>query len=254
MAALTGAIALPASAASLYSTGFEAPTFSLGALNGQGGWVSADTTATVENTVVYAGAQAVSARGTDFTYYPYGPITPTAPITVSMAFETTDTGLVFSNFVVGDSPGFAGITAGLALENNGEIYAVSPGFPVIGTYAPGTWIDLSMTLNYATQTYSISLDGSRVASGLAFCGGWEHSNHCDQNNITQFGVVEFDPHGLKNGEDYVDNVSVSSAPEPAAWALMLAGFAAVGAALRPRRRHSIRASRAGDVPRPASLG
>ncbi len=55
LAALIGAIALPASAASLYSTGFEAPTFSLGALNGQGGWVSADPTAAVENTVVYAG-------------------------------------------------------------------------------------------------------------------------------------------------------------------------------------------------------
>ncbi len=123
----------------------------------------------------------------------------------------------------------------------GNFYAITPGFPEFGAYTPGAWFDLSMTLNYATQTYSISLNGTRVASDLAFCGGWESSPYCDGRRVTQFGVVEFDPHYLKSGADYVDNVSVSSVPEPAAWALMLAGFAGVGGALRLRPGRSRRA-------------
>lgn len=42
-----------------YTTGFEGPTYSAGNLNGQDNWVVSDGTATVQNTVAQAGAQAV---------------------------------------------------------------------------------------------------------------------------------------------------------------------------------------------------
>ena len=38
------------------------------------------------------------------------------------------------------------------------------------------------------------------------------------------------------GYIWIDNVSLSAAPEPAAWAMMVAGFGLVGGALRSARR------------------
>ncbi|GAB4317923.1 MAG: hypothetical protein Kow0059_11080 [Candidatus Sumerlaeia bacterium] len=59
--ALTAALPLCLSAQQTlpYTTGFEAPTYSAGSLNGQDNWIVTDGTATVQNTVVQAGSQAV---------------------------------------------------------------------------------------------------------------------------------------------------------------------------------------------------
>ena len=46
----------------------------------------------------------------------------------------------------------------------------------------------------------------------------------------QFRSQEFNPSGVA-----LDNVAISLVPEPAAWALLIAGFAMTGAALRSRR-------------------
>ena len=46
----------------------------------------------------------------------------------------------------------------------------------------------------------------------------------------QFRSQEFNPSGIA-----LDNVAISLVPEPAAWAMLIAGFAMTGAALRGRR-------------------
>jgi hypothetical protein len=42
--------------------------------------------------------------------------------------------------------------------------------------------------------------------------------------------------GGGNGGVFLDNISVSAVPEPAAWALMLSGFFGLGAMVRASRR------------------
>jgi hypothetical protein len=244
------AFALPAASATvLYSTGFEAPTFSLGALNGQGGWVvdpfaaPADAAqVVVENTVTYKGGQAVEvpymAASGDLPYYAVGPIVPTDPIVVSMAINYANIGGTPALFAVTTSPGFD-ITAGVRLYSNGNINALTAGssFPAIGTYNPGTWVDVSMTLNYATQTYSVSADGVLLATNLAFCGDMPDSNDCAGSQTSQFGDVEFFAGRPKQSiPAYLDDVSISSIPEPASWSLFIAGVGLAGAALRRNRR------------------
>jgi hypothetical protein len=62
--ALAGAVSNDCQAAStILTTGFEAPTFTTGNLQGQGGWVSAGagtSTAVVQNSIVNSGSQAVT--------------------------------------------------------------------------------------------------------------------------------------------------------------------------------------------------
>jgi len=49
-------------------------------------------------------------------------------------------------------------------------------------------------------------------------------------------VALFDTNGIASGNDFaVDNILVSTAPEPATWAMMIMGFGAAGAAMRRRR-------------------
>jgi hypothetical protein len=79
------AFALPASATVLYSTNFASPTFTTGALAGQGGWGVYDFSngsAEVQNTVTDGGEPAVDIDSAA-AYYLYGPITPTGVITIS---------------------------------------------------------------------------------------------------------------------------------------------------------------------------
>jgi hypothetical protein len=51
----------------VYQTGFESPTYSLGALNGQDGWFDMPSQAAVENTTVFAGGQAAGFNATGLT-------------------------------------------------------------------------------------------------------------------------------------------------------------------------------------------
>lgn len=58
-------------------------------------------------------------------------------------------------------------------------------------------------------------------------------------NLTANGSLQvglFDTTGVASGNDFaVDNIRVTSVPEPMTWALMIMGFAGVGATLRRRR-------------------
>lgn len=58
-----------------------------------------------------------------------------------------------------------------------------------------------------------------------------------QNFVGQAGstLVEFDFQHIRPGAFFLDDVSVTVVPEPTTWALMIAGFAMAGGALRARR-------------------
>jgi hypothetical protein len=244
LAAMAAAIALPASATVLYSTNFASPSFSTGALAGQAGWGVVSTQpneVTVQDTVTDGGEPAVNLGQSAATvYYQYGPLTPTDPIVVSMDIDE-------------DAPGFSGLTfavissAGVfddnpnddraaGVEINGGLRAIPTSSATLAPLSTGVWYDLSMTLDYATQTYDIAVDGSIVATNIPFCGYESDSATCTGAQASQFEGVEVWTAGVKSGAVYFGDVSIVELPEPSAWTMMLAGFAFAGLCLRSRRR------------------
>jgi hypothetical protein len=97
-----------------------------------------------------------------------------------------------------------------------------------------TWHDVDLLFNFAAQTYTISLDGTVLASNLAFCGD---SGPCAGAPVTEGQFLSFfDSFGATGANDIgaIDNISLSSvAPEPATFGL--AGFALLAGALLLRR-------------------
>ena len=96
-----------------------------------------------------------------------------------------------------------------------------------------------MTLDYATQTYSVSIDGSVIASGLSFCGN-NSLTMCNGAEVTSMGWDLFDTFGGGNDLGAMDNFAIASIPEPSTWAMMLLGFAGLGFAGYRASRRSVR--------------
>ena len=58
----------------------------------------------------------------------------------------------------------------------------------------------------------------------------------------QFSFVDQGPSNQQG--NLLDNVAVTSVPEPATWAVMLVGFGAIGASMRNNNRRKLAASAA----------
>jgi hypothetical protein len=242
------ALSLPASATVLYSTNFASPTFTTGTLADQDGWsvfpAPDNSTPTVQDTVTDNGEPAVDLGSRGAAYYLYGPVTPTGLITISMDIDYASAN-TSSTFV------FGAISSANVLSSNdfskdfaaGIIYGTGGlhPLPLTSKYASplsiNTWHDLSMTLDYATQTYDVTIDGNLLASDVPFCGYEPDSNHCTGVEASQFeGIEVVQTNGLKSGAIYFGDVSISEVPEPTTWTLMIAGVALTGLALRRRNR------------------
>ncbi|HWF01797.1 MAG TPA: PEP-CTERM sorting domain-containing protein [Caulobacteraceae bacterium] len=252
---------LPANAQTvLYSTGFE-QGYAPGPLSGQGGWTVAQvyplatdysSNVLVQGALANAGSQAV-----EFTfpssdtgaYYTFTPFVPTAPITVSAEINYQLEGTNGFRFLVDSGPGSSDITAGVSFwgpdGDRGEpvrliAYSSQTGYPaegvVLGIYPSATWLDVSMTLNYATQTYNVSVNGVLAGSNIAFCGVVTFDDDCTATSLAPFSEIDVLEYPPRAGEVYLDDVSVTEAPEPGVWSLMITGVGLVGASLRLRRR------------------
>jgi hypothetical protein len=86
---------------------------------------------------------------------------------------------------------------------------------------------------------SIPLDINSVVATQPSANGWTHVT--GNFTITQPGgfirLGLSDTNAAADGNDFgVDNLRLASAPEPAAWALMIMGFGAAGAMVRRRTR------------------
>lgn len=100
--------------------------------------------------------------------------------------------------------------------------------------SPDTWNRLVLTTNQNSYTYTAMdlnfavTDGNQAFSQyvqFATSGG-ELINSVSFTNVPAIDAFE------------VANFSVAAVPEPATWAMMLVGFAMVGAAVRYRRRNT----------------
>jgi hypothetical protein len=162
------------------------------------------------------------------------------------SFETGD----FTGWTVGGNTGFSGVTSGPLIP---QVIGAADGLDYAYFGAEGSDITLSQTLSDTSgQTYFLRFDFS--SDGFTpndFSATWD--------GTTVFGVVDSSATGgwedltfkvvgtgsdtleffARNDPGYqlLDGVFVG-APEPAAWALMLAGFAGLGVALRRRAKTS----------------
>jgi len=82
---------------------------------------------------------------------------------------------------------------------------------------------VTVSIGGQSQTLSVPADQAYTRETLTFSGASGQVSFADSGPSTQQGNL-------------IDNVVVSSVPEPATWAVMLLGFGGMGAAMRRRRK------------------
>ena len=193
----------------LYSTGFENPPFTLGNISGQDGWqIFGPGSATVENTLVQSGSQAVSVAGSASGQSgPYHSDSSTGPVIelsagIYIAGSSSQSEWQFAAM----GPNLTSFIGGVNIFN-GQIQAITANLPLIATWNYNAWNDLDFLFNVTTQTYSISVNGSILASGVPFCGD---NGPCAGAPVTTYGTTIFDTFGGGNDTGYIDNVSLNN--------------------------------------------
>jgi hypothetical protein len=252
IAVMMVSLSVSAQGTSIYSTGFEGtetPPFTVGNINGQNGWTvfNSSTFDQVENSFFFAGAQAADvvptgdAAGQSGMYHvdtatgsPLIDLNAELYI-ASSGTESTDWQFAaLGNFALSQFIG--GINLAPAAGSTDTINAIAAGDPVVGSFTLNTWHNVDLLMNFAAQTYTISLDGTVLASNLAFCGD---GGACLGENVPEGTFTSFFDVFASVGENdigFMDNVSLSSVatPEPATFGL--AGVALLADAFLRRRR------------------
>lgn len=225
--------------ATVYQTGFEAPTFTTGALSGQDNWSGAGFGATtlVETAVVHNGSQAVI-------------ITPGAGNNIFGAQHSDPASLSsnsiltlsdYANFSSAGTPTYwtplgsfysAGGDILLNVDTSGQIVlSINGNNTATGVHvSTGTWTQLGLAINYSTETVTGYDNGVAVGPAVAF-------NDTSDLNLTTF-VFYSQPNPAASPQvAYFDDLSISTsaAPEPASMVTALAGLAALGLLRRFRR-------------------
>jgi hypothetical protein len=217
----------------VYSTSFEDPPFTPGVITGQDGWnVFGPGVSTVENTFAESGTQAVFISGA--TASQSGPYhadtstgTPYVDVSADIAIFTSSTQTEWQFAALG--PNLTGYLGGINILANNEIVPITAGSQEIGTFTRATtfdgtaWQHIDLLFNMTAQTYSVTLNGTLLASGLSFCGS---NSTCTGASLPTYGDGFFDSFGTGNDAAYMDNYSVtnvSGTPEPGTSMLMLGG-------------------------------
>jgi hypothetical protein len=214
-----------ARAGMIYSTGFEPPTYTVGTVAGQDSWqvVGPTNLTAVQTSVVKTGAQALG-------------INSSGGVSGEGAFRDVSVGIgdgavaVFSAdqyFTSHASNGQAMVLydSGLnviteaTLGSNGDVFFVNgAGFDDLGPLSLNAWHNWQITVNWLTQTASLAIDGTTLASNALL-----------HTSDTQASIIGFqDSFPVGSDQRYVDNVSVgtpaaTAVPEPATFTLLSIG-------------------------------
>lgn len=144
------------------------------------------------------------------------------------------------------------------LVYNGDYGPHNPngGSNVLDLVGYGSTGEISQSINtVAGRVYNVSLDytgnsgvagfkadllaGGASVGALTSTGAWSPyaTSFVGTGAPMTFAINE--TLGGGNAGVFLDNVSITAVPEPGAWALMLAGLAVMGAALRARKRTAV---------------
>jgi len=242
----TAAVTLAASStfgATLFdSQGFEAPTYNLGNLVGQNGWVvdpaANSGVAQVQNTVFKTGSQAVRMSGGSTTWaWPDLGYTPAAGEFVRVSFDVQRSSFGAANnfgyFVdIYDTTGARIARSGLTRTGTSTAPGSVQALATIGGATPGsfligspllnnTWYSFAVDLNFTADTYDVRIDGSLISAGLPFVVAANGVGDADLQLSGATGATD---------SGYFDNYMVEALviPEPTAMSLVLLGLAGLG--------------------------
>ncbi len=216
-----------ASADVLFSTSYEEPTYSVGPLDGQDGWVAPFFgVAEVTSNFSRSGSQAVEFDGINEFAQQFGPFSTSEPVVVVRQAVyidgSDDDDLLEEGFFVtphatfGDDvdddflgqisvvngEGTLGLGATLGLRDGGI------GFVPVQV---GRWFVLEHVLDFANQTQEAFVDGEFIASASF------------SNPGTELSRVEMVVLNIPNHRVYFDDLSITAIPEPATFELLSIG-------------------------------
>ncbi len=98
-----------------------------------------------------------------------------------------------------------------------------------------SWIDANRNNNGGLHSYTVSVNGASLGTYTSGFGAFVARTSGKFGAIAgQSYTISFD--GIANGDttSFIDAVALTTVPEPASWALMVAGFGLVGFAARRR--------------------
>lgn len=192
-------------------------------------------------------------------------LTAAAPASAGVVFESTfENTIPYGSWTpVGAVDGWTGAplielqnhVAGSPAPTGGNVFVeldANSNSAMFRTIAAGTY-DLSflysprpgvgagsngITVSIGETPLSIFLNGGLVPSPLTGAGGGETiwNTYTSHFTVAADTVLTFAAVGTSDSlGGYVDNIKLTAVPESATWAMMIMGFASIGAALRSRR-------------------
>jgi PEP-CTERM motif len=215
------AVATGAQAATIFSTGFEPPDFTTGPLAGQQGWTGVG--GTVETGTVFAGVQAVGFDTTGLsTQQLNGLGVPTAGqgslVQVSDEFFVSAVN-GSADWDVLSASGNAGFIGQLEVTNGIASLGLTDSSVGAVPVSIGAWNNYTMDFNFATGIQSAFVDGALIGTGPLATAS---------TNVELIDIGINSASG-STAQGFADNLSLTSpVPEPSTWAMLLAGFAALG--------------------------
>ncbi len=230
----------PASAAIIYQTGFEPPTYTLGTLSGQDNW-SSSSIPVVQNGTVLSGTQAAEFDASllpsgqsvilhPLAYSSVGNPEPLVRIQEAFFLSTTGRHSIWDVIAVGGNNGFIGQV--LVAANDTALLGLASTTVGSVPVTRGQWNLFELDLNFQTQMQSAFVNGVFIGQG-AFA-------HPTTSLASDAFGVNFFP---GSDQAFVDDLSVTSSaltalaiPEPSTLAILGSSLAGLMAGPWWRRR------------------